>query len=63
MRMGDVQKVQAAGFRVFKFEVAKRAIYENTGRGAWKLYKKSPVLAAIEYEWKMLMSNPKHIEG
>ncbi len=63
MNMGDVKKVQAAGFRVFMFDIIKKAIYENTGNGSWKLYDKYETKAEAEREWKKLMDSPKCIGG
>ncbi len=63
MKMGDVLKVQAAGFKVFKIDVVKKAIYENTGHGSWKLFDKYGTKAETERNWKVLMDHPKCIAG
>lgn len=63
MNQRDVTKLNAVGFRVFKYDVTKRAIYENTAHGSWKLHEKFTVKAAADYQWKMLMASPKCIAG
>jgi len=61
MRMGDVKKVRAAGFQVFKLDIIKKAIYENAGTGAWRLYGKYDTKTEAEKNWKALMALPKNI--
>lgn len=61
MKQGDVQKVQAAGFRVFKVEYKNHRIMENTGRGSWKLHEKYGSQAATQRHWNKLMDDPKNI--
>ncbi len=63
MKMHDVHKVNAAGFKVFKIDVVKKAIYENTGHGSWKLFGKYSTKVETERNWKVLMDHPKCIAG
>jgi hypothetical protein len=61
MKMGDVNKVQDAGFRVFKVEYQKHRIMENSGHGSWKMYSTYGSMAATQRAWKKLMEDPKNI--